>query len=59
VYLTVRDSGRWRSPRGRARGHGLNLIEQLIDQVDVQRNANGTTLRMFKRLAEWRPPDDQ
>jgi serine phosphatase RsbU (regulator of sigma subunit)/DNA-binding response OmpR family regulator/anti-sigma regulatory factor (Ser/Thr protein kinase) len=59
VYLTVRYNGRWRSPRGRVRGHGLNLIEQLVDHVDVQRSANGTTLRMFKRMAEWRVPDGQ
>jgi anti-sigma regulatory factor (Ser/Thr protein kinase) len=50
VYVTVRDSGRWRSPRGHARGLGLELIKQLIDEVDVQRTDNGTTLRMFKRI---------
>jgi anti-sigma regulatory factor (Ser/Thr protein kinase) len=48
--VTVRDSGRWRSPRGRARGLGLGLMKQLIDEVDVQRTDNGTTLRMFKRM---------
>jgi serine phosphatase RsbU (regulator of sigma subunit)/anti-sigma regulatory factor (Ser/Thr protein kinase) len=54
VYVTVSDSGRWRSPRGRARGLGLGLIEQMIDEVDLQRTDNGTTLRMFKRMP--RPP---
>ena len=54
VYLTVRDSGRWRSPRGRARGLGLGLIEQLIDEVELERTDDGTTLRMFKRMTD--PP---
>jgi anti-sigma regulatory factor (Ser/Thr protein kinase) len=56
VYLTVSDSGRWRSPRGRARGLGLGLIKKLIDEVDVQRTENGTTLRMFKRMTDAPAP---
>jgi serine phosphatase RsbU (regulator of sigma subunit)/anti-sigma regulatory factor (Ser/Thr protein kinase) len=52
VYVTVRDSGRWRSPRGRARGLGLGLIKQVMDEVDVQRTDNGTTLRMVKRMTD-------
>lgn len=56
VHLTVRDRGRWRAPRGQARGHGLSLIERLIDRLDVQRSDSGTTLRMFKCLTDSHTP---
>jgi anti-sigma regulatory factor (Ser/Thr protein kinase) len=51
IALHISDSGRWRRPRGSQRGRGLGIIEQLMDSVDVQRTATGTTVRMRKALA--------
>jgi anti-sigma regulatory factor (Ser/Thr protein kinase) len=52
VLLEVADSGRWR-PRRRSRGgRGLLIIEQLMDEVSVERSATGTTLRMRRERAE-------
>jgi serine phosphatase RsbU (regulator of sigma subunit)/anti-sigma regulatory factor (Ser/Thr protein kinase) len=48
VVIEVSDSGRWRRPRGSQRGLGMRLIEQLMDTVDVERAAAGTTVRMRK-----------
>jgi anti-sigma regulatory factor (Ser/Thr protein kinase) len=52
VMIKVLDSGRWRTPRGSERGRGLRIIEQLMDAVDVQSTAAGTTVRMRKALAD-------
>jgi serine phosphatase RsbU (regulator of sigma subunit)/CheY-like chemotaxis protein/anti-sigma regulatory factor (Ser/Thr protein kinase) len=50
VLVVVRDRGAWRPPRGRTRGRGLKLIEQLNDSLEVDRAEEGTTVRIFKRL---------
>ncbi|TMK40388.1 MAG: response regulator [Actinobacteria bacterium] len=51
VLVTVRDHGAWRAPRGRTRGRGLKLIEQLNDRLEVDRGKGGTTVRIFRRLS--------
>jgi serine phosphatase RsbU (regulator of sigma subunit)/DNA-binding response OmpR family regulator/anti-sigma regulatory factor (Ser/Thr protein kinase) len=51
IMIKVLDSGRWRTPRGSDRGRGLRIIEQLMDAVEVQRTATGTTVQMRKALA--------
>ena len=35
LVATVRDSGNWRERRSEHRGRGLNIIEELMDEVDV------------------------
>ena len=35
LVATVRDSGSWRDKRGEHRGRGLNIIEELMDEVEV------------------------
>jgi serine phosphatase RsbU (regulator of sigma subunit)/DNA-binding response OmpR family regulator/anti-sigma regulatory factor (Ser/Thr protein kinase) len=52
IVIKVSDSGRWRTPRGSERGRGLRIIGHLMDAVDVQRTATGTTVRMRKALAD-------
>ncbi len=52
VMVEISDRGRWRTPRGAQRGMGLRMIERLMDSVDVQRLAAGTTVRMSKVPAE-------
>jgi len=49
--LVVRDFGRWREPRSGSQGRGLELIEELMDEVEIDRAASGTTVRMSRRLA--------
>jgi anti-sigma regulatory factor (Ser/Thr protein kinase) len=53
--VIVRDFGSWRPPRGRNRGRGMLLMEGLMDTVDVQRNGEGTTIRLSRSL-EGREP---
>ncbi|CAN5226287.1 hypothetical protein BH20ACT20_BH20ACT20_08020 [soil metagenome] len=51
VDLTVTDRGSWRekSPE-RGGGRGLALIRELMDEVEVTRAVDGTTVRMKRRL---------
>ncbi|HET9516254.1 MAG TPA: SpoIIE family protein phosphatase [Actinoplanes sp.] len=52
VEIRVSDRGSWRPERlDAARGRGLDLIRQLMDQVSVERGA-GTTITMRRARAE-------
>jgi anti-sigma regulatory factor (Ser/Thr protein kinase) len=54
VVLEVRDSGAWvERPDGPLpyRGHGLPLMEALVDTMDIERSASGTTVRLRRQLA--------
>ncbi len=57
VVVGVRDTGRWRAPRGRNRGRGLTIIEAAMDAVHVSssrrwnRNRDATDARTM-RLAD-------
>jgi PAS domain S-box-containing protein len=50
VEITVSDSGRWRPPSPREGGLGLQIIQGLMGDVDVQTTEEGTTVRMRKHL---------
>ena len=50
LELNVRDHGRWREPAPSDRGRGLLLMRGLMDQVEVDRLAHGTKVRMRKRV---------
>ena len=50
VEVLVRDFGEWRAPRSGSQGRGLELIEELMDEVEVDRGAAGTTVRMRRAL---------
>jgi anti-sigma regulatory factor (Ser/Thr protein kinase) len=50
VVATVRDSGRWRAKRGEHRGRGLSIIEELMDEVSVERDERGTLVKMRRRV---------
>ena len=56
VSITVRDFGSWRAPRGENRGRGLGLMEAVMDGVSVGSDAQGTEVRMVRRLG--RPEND-
>ena len=52
IMVAVRDTGRWREPRGTNRGRGLMLMEGLMDSVEVGRGKTGTVVRMSRQLAK-------
>jgi anti-sigma regulatory factor (Ser/Thr protein kinase)/GAF domain-containing protein len=50
LTVTVRDSGSWRSPREQDRGRGLTIMRTAMDEVDVNRSADGTEIVMRRKL---------
>ena len=50
LTAVVRDSGTWRDKRGEHRGRGLAIIEDLMDDVAVERADGGTLVRMRRRV---------
>ena len=50
VIVAVRDTGRWRAPRGRNRGRGLTIIEAAMDSVRVSSTPDGTEIVMQRML---------
>jgi anti-sigma regulatory factor (Ser/Thr protein kinase) len=52
INVIVRDHGTWRAPRESARGRGLPLMRALMDSVDVQPSAHGTTVTLRRALGD-------
>lgn len=50
--LRVRDFGSWRPPRAGSRGRGLALIEELVDELRIERGESGTLVVMRRSLTE-------
>jgi anti-sigma regulatory factor (Ser/Thr protein kinase) len=50
VLVTVRDYGAWREPRGQNRGRGLKLMQTLMDDVNVRREATGTIVELRRAV---------
>jgi anti-sigma regulatory factor (Ser/Thr protein kinase) len=50
VELRVRDFGSWRPPRSGSQGRGLGLIEDLMDEVEIDRGPAGTIVRMRRSV---------
>jgi anti-sigma regulatory factor (Ser/Thr protein kinase)/putative methionine-R-sulfoxide reductase with GAF domain len=50
VTLRVRDTGRWRAPRGANRGRGLKIIAAGVDELDLHTTEAGTEVVMRRRL---------
>jgi serine phosphatase RsbU (regulator of sigma subunit)/anti-sigma regulatory factor (Ser/Thr protein kinase) len=50
VTLRVRDFGSWRAPRGQHRGRGLQLIDALMEDVQIERGEQGTEILMRRRI---------
>jgi serine phosphatase RsbU (regulator of sigma subunit)/anti-sigma regulatory factor (Ser/Thr protein kinase) len=55
VVVTVVDTGSWREPRESDRGRGLELARALMDAVEIESAAGGTTVRMRRRLDGAKP----
>jgi serine phosphatase RsbU (regulator of sigma subunit) len=56
VSIVVRDQGRWRpaGPRG-DRGRGLDFMSALMEEVDISRSDDGTTVHLTRRLHRSAP----
>jgi anti-sigma regulatory factor (Ser/Thr protein kinase)/putative methionine-R-sulfoxide reductase with GAF domain len=52
IVAVVRDHGRWRSSRGHNRGRGSVLMHGFVDEVTVERRANGTEVTLRKIVSE-------
>jgi anti-sigma regulatory factor (Ser/Thr protein kinase) len=52
--VTIRDRGRWREPRGGNRGRGIPIMREFMDDVSIERAAEGTTVHLRRRLREGR-----
>jgi anti-sigma regulatory factor (Ser/Thr protein kinase)/putative methionine-R-sulfoxide reductase with GAF domain len=50
VTVIVRDTGRWRAPRGANRGRGLKMIAAAVDELDLRTTDAGTDVVMRRRL---------
>lgn len=50
VEIAVRDTGRWRSPGDEARGRGLSVMRELMDEVEIEPSEQGTTVTLRRRL---------
>ena len=51
ITISVCDYGTWQPPHDEPhRGHGLPLIRKLMDEVELQPRAGGTTVMMRRRL---------
>jgi anti-sigma regulatory factor (Ser/Thr protein kinase) len=57
IEIRVRDFGSWRPPRSGSQGRGLTLIEQLMDDVEIDRGRAGTIVKM-KRVLHAAAPQD-
>jgi anti-sigma regulatory factor (Ser/Thr protein kinase) len=57
VRITVRDQGRWREGTRAEGGRGIILMRALMDEVDVVPGAEGTVVRMRRRIGDSAGPE--
>jgi serine phosphatase RsbU (regulator of sigma subunit)/CheY-like chemotaxis protein/anti-sigma regulatory factor (Ser/Thr protein kinase) len=50
VLMKVRDTGQWRAPGKRSGGRGLPLMEELSDELVIDRQPECTTVTMIRQL---------
>jgi integral membrane sensor domain MASE1/anti-sigma regulatory factor (Ser/Thr protein kinase) len=55
--VTVRDQGRWRPSSGIHGGHGLPLIQELMESVELNSGPDGTVVRMHRRISNGNGSD--
>jgi anti-sigma regulatory factor (Ser/Thr protein kinase) len=55
IVGTIRDTGRWRLPRGENRGRGINIMEKCADEVTVDTTEAGTVVRLLFHIAQAAP----
>ena len=55
LEITVRDFGSWRAARGEERRRGLTLMEQLMEEVEIDKGDRGTTVILRRGLQNGGP----
>ena len=55
VLATVRDTGRWRPPRGADRGRGTLFMRNCSDDLRIDHGSTGTTVVIRRHLTEQAP----
>ena len=50
LEIVVRDFGSWRPARGEERRRGLTLMEQLMQEVEIDKGQNGTTVVLKRAI---------
>jgi len=55
VLATVRDTGRWRPPRGENRGRGTTFMRNCSDDLRIDHGPTGTNVVIRRRLGEEAP----
>lgn len=55
LLMKVRDTGQWRAPGNRSGGRGLPLMEELADQLVIDRQPESTTVTMIRELSPAGP----
>jgi anti-sigma regulatory factor (Ser/Thr protein kinase) len=50
IVVTVTDRGQWREARGENRGRGFPLMRGLMESVDVEPAADGTSVVLRRTL---------
>jgi len=62
VEVLVKDAGRWRPPRGRDRGRGLQLMKAMVKLIEITSDSTGTTVLLRQPIcangAASQPTDD-
>jgi hypothetical protein len=49
--VTVRDNGTWpEALRVAQRGHGLDIMQTIMETVDIQSDERGTTVTMRRKI---------
>jgi anti-sigma regulatory factor (Ser/Thr protein kinase) len=51
VTITVRDTGAWRTARAEGGGRGLKIMRELVDEVKIASDEEGTTVQLRKRIS--------
>ena len=55
VVATIRDTGRWRSPRGDDRARGITIMRRCADQFSIKRTVDGTEVTLRFRIGQLKP----
>jgi serine phosphatase RsbU (regulator of sigma subunit)/anti-sigma regulatory factor (Ser/Thr protein kinase) len=55
IRVTVSDNGRWRASRPYGRGRGLAIMRALVDDAEIERRGDGTSVTLVKRLGGTAP----
>ena len=50
VRIVISDEGRWRASRPYGRGRGLAIMRALVDDAQIERRSDGTSVTLYKKV---------